>query len=83
MRKTYAYNSIIIGVLVGILVGVSTNNLVLAILACLGISIVGFILIRLLENALSRGVDKAVDAATKAYENHKQNKQNKENDQDK
>ena len=76
MRKTYAYNSIIIGILIGILVYVSSDSLILAILACLGISVVGFVVIRLLEKALSRGVDKAVDAATKAYENHKQNKGN-------
>ena len=74
MRKTYAYNSIIIGILIGILIYVSSNNAILAVLACLGISVAGFFIIRALENAVSKGVDKAVDAATRAYENHKQNK---------
>ena len=78
MRKTYAYNSIIIGVLVGLLVGVSTENIVLAILALLGISIVGFVVIRFLEKllwkALNKGVDAATDAAGKAYRNYKARK---------
>lgn len=72
MRKTYAYNSIIIGVLVGLLVWVSLENAVLGILACLGVSIVGFIVIRVIENAIGKGVDAAVDAATRAYQKRKE-----------
>lgn len=75
MRKTYAYNSIIIGVLVGLLVGASTENIVLAILALLGVSIVGFVVIRLIENLISNLIDKGVDAAGKAYRNHKARKE--------
>ena len=48
MRKTYAYNSIIVGVLVGLLAWVSTENVVLGILACVGVSIVGFVIIRII-----------------------------------
>ena len=75
MGKTYAYNSIIIGVLVGILVYVSTQKIVLGILALLAVSIVGFVLIRVIEKAIGKGVDAAADAAQRAYEKHKQNKQ--------
>lgn len=72
-RKTYAYNSVIIGVLVGILAYVSTENIVLGVLACLGVSIVGFVVIKLIENAVYAGVDKAVDAASNAIQKRKQN----------
>ena len=75
MRKTYAYNSIIIGVLVGILAWASTESAVLGIVACIGVSIVGFVLIRLIEKAIGKGVDAAVDAATKAYQKRKEQKE--------
>ena len=65
MRKTYAYNSIIIGVLVGLLAWVSTENVVLGILACVGVSIVGFVIIRIIEKAIGKG-------AAKAYRKHKE-----------
>ena len=74
MRKTYAYNSIIIGVLVGLLAWASTESVVLGVLACVGVSIVGFVIIRLIEQAVSKGVDAAADAASKAYRNHKARK---------
>ena len=72
MRKTYAYNSIIIGFLVGLLVGVSSDSAVLAVLAGLGVAIVGFIVIRVIENAINAGVDKAADKVKEAYSKHKQ-----------
>ena len=72
MRKTYAYNSIIIGMLVGLLAWASTKNVVLGVLACVGVSIVGFVIIRLIEQAVSKGVDAASDAAAKAYRKHKE-----------
>ena len=72
MRKTYAYNSILIGFLVGMLVGVSTDSVVLAVLAGLGVAIVGFIVIRVIENAINAGVDKAADKVKEAYGKHKQ-----------
>ena len=52
-RKTYAYNAITIGVLVACLVYFSTKSIALTVLAGLGISVGGFILIKLLENAMS------------------------------
>ena len=72
MRKTYAYNSIIIGVLVGILAWASTENVVLGILACVGVSVVGFVIIRVIEKAIGKGIDAATDAAAKAYQKHKE-----------
>ncbi len=71
MRRTYAYNSILFGILIGMLVGVSTDNAALAVLAGLGVSIVGFIAIRLIENALCAGVDMAVDKMTGAHQRRK------------
>lgn len=67
MRRTYAYNSITIGFLVGMLVYASTNSGGLAALACAAVSVVGFIVIRLIENAISRGVDKAADKVSDAW----------------
>ena len=72
MKKTYAYNSILIGFLVGLLVGVSTNSVVLAVLAGLGVAVVGFIVIRVIENAIDAGVDKAAGKVKDAYRKHKQ-----------
>lgn len=72
MRKTYAYNSIFIGFLVGMLVGVSSDSVVLAVLAGLGVAIVGFIVIRVIENAIDAGVDKAAGKVKDAYNKHKQ-----------
>ncbi len=74
MRRTYAYNSITIGTLVGILVVLSTENLALGIIALLAVSVVGFLVIRLIENALYAGMNKAVDAAVDAYGRHKAKK---------
>ena len=58
MRKTYAYNSITIGILLGILVWISANSAILGILTGLAVSVVGFFIIRMLENAVNKGVDK-------------------------
>lgn len=74
MRKTYAYNSILIGFLVGLLVGVSSNSAVLAVLAGLGVAVVGFIVIRVIENAINAGADKLTEKATDAYRKHKEQK---------
>ena len=74
MRKTYAYNSITIGFLVGLLEGVSKNSVALGVLAGLGVAIVGFIVIRLIEKAVSTGADKLADKATDAYRRHAEQK---------
>ena len=76
MRKTYAYNSIIIGFLLGLLAWVSTDSMVLGVLACVMVSIVGFVIIRAIEKAVYKGADAAVDAVSKAYQKHKEQKEN-------
>ncbi|MBO4848620.1 MAG: hypothetical protein J5586_05660 [Clostridia bacterium] len=78
MGKTYAYNSIIIGFLVGLLVWAKSQKIALGIIVFIAVSVVGFIIIRFLEKALSKGVNAAADAASKAYENHRQKKNGEE-----
>ena len=39
---------------------------------CVGVSIVGFVIIRIIEKAIGKGVDAAADAAAKAYRKHKE-----------
>ena len=72
LRKTYAYNSVIIGVLVGLLVWVFMENAVLGILAFVGVSVVGFFIIRFIEKAIGKGVDAAVDATARAYKKRRE-----------
>ena len=55
MRKTYAYNGIILGVLLGIVAGAYTDSVVLGVIAAIGASVVCFLVIRAMENAISRG----------------------------
>lgn len=74
MRKTYAYNSIIFGFLLGLLVGVTSESVILGILAGLGVSVVGFIVIRLIENAIHKGVEKAADKISETYRRRKEQK---------
>lgn len=74
MRKTYAYNSIIIGFLIGILVWASAESAILGILAGLGVSVVGFFIIRMFENALEKGVDKVSEKVAEAYHRRQERK---------
>lgn len=74
MRKTYAYNSIIIGALLGITVGASTESVVLGIVVGLAVSVVGFIIIKLIENALYAAANKATNKAQEAYQRRKAQK---------
>lgn len=76
MRKTYAYNSIIFGFLIGLLV-YAKSNLVLAVLAGLAVSIVGFIIIRGIENAMYRAGDALIDAVGEKI-NEKREEKNKQ-----
>lgn len=79
MRKTYAYNSITIGVLVGIVVYATSNgSIALAILATLAVSVIGFVIFRVLENAIDKGADAAYDAAVR----HIQKKNEERNGED-
>lgn len=66
MRKTYAYNSIIVGALVGVIVYASTDGSVaLALLATIAVSVVGFIIIKAIENVIAKGYEAASDATVK------------------
>lgn len=73
MRRTYAHNSFIIGGLIGIWVTIKAG-LFLGILTGLAVSIIGYFLIRALENAISDGVDKGVDAISNAIHDRKKEK---------
>ncbi len=73
MRKTYAYNSIIFGLLFGIGVTVKAG-IVLGIIVALVVSVVGFFIIRALENAISDGIQKGADAISNAMYDKKKKK---------
>ena len=73
MRKTYAYNSIIIGVLLGMLVGIKAGT-VLGIIVGIAVSVVGFFIIRAIENVLYKGADAAEKAIKTAIKNKKDEK---------
>lgn len=73
MRKTYAPNAIVVGVLVGILVALKVN-VILGVLAGLGISILGWVLIRAFENAVYKAGDAAEDAIRKKLDERKNKK---------
>ena len=75
MRKTYAYSGIIIGLLLGLYIGLKTRNLVIGILACIGLSVAAFVVIRLLENLFYKGADKVADKAEEAWQRHKAEKE--------
>ncbi len=79
MRRTYAYNSIIIGFLLGLLVWLKSEKLILGILVLIAVSVVGFIIIRAIEKAISKGVDAGVDAAARAIQKRREQKQEREN----
>ena len=74
MRRTYAYSGIIFGFLIGLLVWGTTNNIVLSVLAGIGVSVVAFIIIRVIENALYKGASKVADKAQQAYRDRKEQK---------
>ena len=77
MRKTYAFNGIILGVLFGIFVWAKTNSTVAGIGVAIAASVVCFLIIKGIENAISAGVDRASDAITrKMDESHRNNMSN-------
>ena len=71
MRRTYAPNSIVIGVLLGMLVYFKFDSMILGILAAIAISVVGWLAIRAIERAVAKGVDKASEAIINKYEDKK------------
>ncbi len=74
MKKTYAPNAIIIGVLVGILAVVKLGP-VLGVLAGIAVTVIGWIAIRFIEKLIGKGVDAAGSAISKAVNKNRENKQ--------
>ena len=70
MRKTYAYNSIIIGVLLGMLVGIKAGT-ALGIVVGIVVTVVGFFIIKAIENVINKGVDAAASSIKTAIDNKK------------
>ena len=60
--RTYAYNGIIIGVLLGFTAWAYTNSVPIGVGVAIVGSVVCFLIIRFLENLLRRGTNKASDA---------------------
>ena len=76
MRRTYAYNSIYFGLLFGAAIGVMTNSVALGIISGIIITVIFFMLIRAMENAISKKTDKFVSSITrKLDEKHLKNVQ--------
>ena len=67
-RKTYAYNSVIIGLLCGLWAGAKFDSLAAAIAAFAVVTVICFVRIRALENILYSGAEKLTDAAVSAIE---------------
>ncbi len=82
MKKTFAYNSIIFGIIVAILVEAETESTPLAVVAFFAVAIGGFVLIRFVENAMDRGVDKAVNAASNAIKKRHENSNEEQSDKE-
>lgn len=73
MRKTYAYNSIVFGVLLGLLVGSKAGS-VLGIIAGIIVTVVGFFIIQAFENVLDKGFDATEKAIKTIIKNKKDEK---------
>ena len=70
MRTTYAYNSIIFGILLGLLAALQYGT-VLGVVVFIVVSVGGFFIIRMFENAVDKGVDAAGKAIKNTYNKHK------------
>ena len=74
MRRTYAYNSIYFGLLFGAAIGVMTNSVALGIISGIIITVIFFMLIRAMENAISKKTDKFVSSITRKLDEKHLNK---------
>ncbi len=74
MRRTYAYNSIYFGLLFGAAIGAVTNSVVLGIVSGIIITVIFFMLIRAMENAISKKTDKFVSTITRKLDEKHLNK---------
>lgn len=73
MRRTSAPNAIIIGFLVGILVAAKVN-VILGVLAGLGVSVLGWVLIKSLERAAEHAGNAVDDAIRRKIDERKNKK---------
>ncbi|MCR4702964.1 MAG: hypothetical protein K5665_04775 [Saccharofermentans sp.] len=81
MRKTYAYNGITLGILFGIAAWAATSNGAVGIAVAVAGSVICFIVIRAIENAIYKGAEKAGEAITrKLDESHKNKTQGQAHD---
>lgn len=74
MRKTYAYNGITLGILFGIAAWAATSNGAVGIAVAIGGSIVCFLIIKAIENAIYKGAEKAGEAITRKLDESHKNK---------
>lgn len=81
MRVTYAYNSIIFGVLLGVLVYAATKSIILGVVVGIAVTVVGFIIIRAIENALYKAANKTYDRISEAHQRRKEQKNAENNNQ--
>lgn len=79
MRRTYSYNAIWIGLLIGLLVDQATGNTALSVIAMV-VSIVGVYLgIRAFERMLYQGATSASNALTKVFDQRYRKQSNEKN----
>lgn len=69
--KTYALSSLTVGLVLGILVYALTESTGLGILTFVGVSVVGYFIIRAIEIGIDKGVDSATDAAVRKIQERK------------
>ena len=74
MKRTYAYNSIIVGFFIGLWVWASSKSEVFGIAAGLAVAVIGFFIIRMFENAVDRAATKAGEKAEEAWQRRKERK---------
>ncbi len=79
MRRTYKYNGIVVGVLLGLLIGLKTENVVLGVIAAIALSVVGVLAIQWIERLIEHGVDSAFQAGKNAYDKRKAEKAAQQN----
>ncbi len=75
MKRTYAYNSVILGAMLGLAAWAATENVTLGVVAFITVSIIGFIIIRLVEDAIDRGCEKAEEKIRQSVANRSREKQ--------
>lgn len=74
MRKTYAYNGITLGIILGIAAWAVSGSAVVGIIAAIAASVVCFLIIRGIENLLYKGTEKAAEAITRKLDERHMNK---------